>query len=148
MTPLLTALTISNLLSPPLWRGVTVHHSAGPDDQTANSIRRYHVDIRGWSDIGYHFLIHMDGRVESTGRWHRQEAGAHCKGHNQTIGICLIGNFERHRPQNAQQEALVRLCRDLCVRYAWEAGTVVLHRDRANATTKCPGQQFDGGFRP
>lgn len=57
---------------------------------------------RGFDNIGYHFVIlngkiysskqelpFMDGRIE-TGR-SIEKNGAHCKGHNDSIGICLIG---------------------------------------------------------
>ena len=52
-------------------------------------IRRWHL-ARGWSDIGYHYLIDRDGTVRA-GRWVGR-TGAHVAGHNTgTIGICLIG---------------------------------------------------------
>jgi N-acetylmuramoyl-L-alanine amidase len=52
---------------------------------------RWHLD-RGWSDIGYHYLIDRDGTVV-TGR-PLDRTGAHVKGHNTgTIGIALFGGF-------------------------------------------------------
>jgi hypothetical protein len=55
-----------------------------------NEIRRWHVKDRGWSDIGYHYIIDRDGTV-ATGRL-LEKAGAHTKGHNEnSIGLCLIG---------------------------------------------------------
>lgn len=54
-----------------------------------DEIRRWHR-ARGWSDIGYHFVIDRDGRIMSGRAVER--TGAHCKGHNRgTIGICLLG---------------------------------------------------------
>jgi N-acetylmuramoyl-L-alanine amidase len=53
-------------------------------------VRRWHMDDRGWSDIGYHFLIDRDGTVME-GR-PLEKVGAHVKGHNTgTIGISLFG---------------------------------------------------------
>jgi N-acetyl-anhydromuramyl-L-alanine amidase AmpD len=55
-------------------------------------IRRWHVQQRGWRDIGYHWLIDRDGAV-APGR-KETEIGAHVEGHNRgTIGICLIGGY-------------------------------------------------------
>ena len=55
-----------------------------------NEVRRWHVEDRGWSDIGYHFLIDRDGTV-AVGR-SLEKAGAHTKGHNaNSIGIALFG---------------------------------------------------------
>lgn len=53
-------------------------------------VRRWHVEDRGWSDIGYHFLIDRDGTVVE-GR-PLERVGAHTKGKNTgTIGISLFG---------------------------------------------------------
>ena len=55
-------------------------------------IRRWHVEQRGWRDIGYHWIVDRDwavapGRAET-------EIGAHVEGHNRgTLGICLLGGY-------------------------------------------------------
>jgi len=53
-------------------------------------IKRWHVQDRGWNDIGYHYLIDRDGTV-ANGRA-LEKIGAHVAGHNTgTIGISLFG---------------------------------------------------------
>src|SRR5690606_16075802 len=53
-------------------------------------IRRWHVEDRGWRDIGYHWVIDRDGTI-APGRA-ETEIGAHVAGHNAgTIGISLLG---------------------------------------------------------
>lgn len=78
-------------------------------------IRRWHVQERGWRDIGYHWVIDRDGAV-APGR-QETEIGAHVEGHNAgTIGICLLGGygartddpFEKNFTA-AQKAAMVRL---------------------------------------
>ena len=55
-------------------------------------IRRWHVQQRGWRDIGYHWVIDRDGKL-APGRL-ETEIGAHVEGHNRgTIGICLLGGY-------------------------------------------------------
>lgn len=45
---------------------------------------------RGWTGIGYHYVIRRDGTVE-TGR-DVNTVGAHAYGHNVgSIGVCLVG---------------------------------------------------------
>ena len=52
-------------------------------------ITRWHK-ARGWSDIGYHFIIDRSGAVAKGRAVSR--TGAHVSGRNsQTIGICLLG---------------------------------------------------------
>lgn len=50
---------------------------------------------RGWSRIGYHAVIRLDGSVEP-GR-PMESIGAHVKGFNRTsIGVCVIGGVDEH----------------------------------------------------
>ena len=70
---------------------VVIHCAYTPPtlDIGVREIDRWHRD-RGWSGIGYHFVIRRSGYVES-GR-PVEAKGAHAKGFNETsIGICLIG---------------------------------------------------------
>ena len=56
-----------------------------------NEVRNWHTS-KGWSDIGYHYLIDRDGTVV-TGR-PLDRTGSHVKGHNTgTVGISLFGGF-------------------------------------------------------
>ncbi len=60
-------------------------------DAIRDEFRRWHK-AKGWSDIGYHFVIDTDG-VIATGR-RVANIGAHVKGKNRhSIGICLVGGF-------------------------------------------------------
>lgn len=70
--------------TPPVWMaGETVQ-------EQAQEIRRWHIEERGWKDIGYHWIISRSGSV-APGRA-ETVVGAHVAGHNAgTIGICLIG---------------------------------------------------------
>ena len=58
---------------------IILHCSATPEgrDVSLDDIRRWHVDERGWSDVGYHFVITLDGVVHA-GR-PMDIAGAHVK---------------------------------------------------------------------
>lgn len=79
-------------------------------------IRRWHVEDRGWRDIGYHYVIDRDGRV-AAGRPLTQ-VGAHARGRNKSsVGIALVGghggsendSFEDHYTpaQDASLRALI-----------------------------------------
>lgn len=59
---------------------------------TVEAVRNYHVKHNGWKDIGYHYLIYLDGSIHQ-GR-PIDQVGAHCTNHNQnTIGICYVGGM-------------------------------------------------------
>lgn len=56
---------------------------------SVDDIRNWHLK-RGFDDIGYHFVIGLDGTIH-VGR-SLDKIGAHCKGHNRnSIGICYVG---------------------------------------------------------
>jgi N-acetylmuramoyl-L-alanine amidase len=53
-------------------------------------IRRWHTQERGWSDIGYHFVVHRNGQI--AGGRPITRTGAHTRGRNKgSIGIALVG---------------------------------------------------------
>ena len=67
-----------------------VHYSEGPTTQSVRSIQNFHMDTRGWSDIGYNFLVDVQGRIYEGRGW--LTVGAHAPGHNASgIGVCMIG---------------------------------------------------------
>lgn len=73
---------------------IILHCSATPEgkDYSVETIRQWHLD-RGWSDIGYHYVIQRDGTIDKGRPEERQ--GAHVRGHNKnSIGISYIGGVE------------------------------------------------------
>jgi N-acetyl-anhydromuramyl-L-alanine amidase AmpD len=78
-------------------------------DIGAADIRGWHK-MKGWSDIGYHYVIRRNGELE-TGR-PLERAGAHVRGHNKnSVGVCLIGGVDdRGNPEaNYTKEQWERL---------------------------------------
>ena len=124
---------------------IVVHYSATPRGQhhTVEDIRRWHK-ARGFSDIGYHYVVYLDGSVHK-GRQPETRQGAHVKGHNKnTIGICWIGGTEAGDPDTGvdtrtpeQTDALITLIDELLERHP--NAEVVGHRDIADSPTQCPG---------
>lgn len=119
---------------------IIVHCSATPEgkDFTVAQIKQWHLQ-RGFSDIGYHYIIYRDGSVHA-GR-PESVSGAHCTGHNTiSIGVCYIGGCATNgtTPKDtrtpAQKVALVKLLKDLKVKYP--KATIHSHKDYANKA--CP----------
>jgi N-acetylmuramoyl-L-alanine amidase len=86
--------------------GIIVHCSDSPQGRgdTIIEIDRWHKE-RGFDKVGYHFVILEDGTIQE-GR-DINVLGAHCKGHNDMIGICLIGIDEFTVPQYKALETLI-----------------------------------------
>ena len=126
------------------WNVIVVHHSATAVGGAASFDRTHRA--KGEAGVGYHFVIGNgtdtgDGALETTFRWREQRDGAHAKGWDaQSVGICLVGNFEDTRPSPAQMRTLVLLVRHLRARYGIPGERVMAH-SAVNAT-KCPGARF------
>lgn len=125
----------------------TVDKAGKPVDATAESIRRYHVEHNGWNDIGYHYVIRMNGSVEY-GRALAVE-GAHVGGFNpETIGICVSGNGDVMPFTVAQRRSLATLCAKLCKEFGLPAHNVIGHREAdehgaPEVYKTCPGTLVD-----
>ena len=75
-----------------------VHHSASPRSTTLKDIRRWHVDERGWEDVGYHFVIDGfgDHLLVRTPDWREGEPSILVLSHMVTVHP--IGTIECDNP--------------------------------------------------
>lgn len=129
-------------------RKIVVHCSDSPDnlDIGAREIHGWHVRDRGWTDIGYHYVVRRSGTVE-LGRYHNgdsvlegKEIGAHVKGQNSdALAICWVG---RVKPRAAQMAALLKLVRALMAAHQVPLAKVYGHKELAEGKT-CPNLDMD-----
>ena len=119
---------------------IIVHCSATPEgkDYSVDTIRKWHLQ-RGFSDIGYHYIIYRDGSIH-TGR-DESVIGAHCKGHNSnSIGVCYIGGCasDGKTPKDTrtteQKQSLVKLLKELKAKYPQAS----IHGHRDFSSKACP----------
>jgi len=120
---------------------IIVHCTASYEGNamTVEQIRRMHVRERGWSDIGYHYVVYLDGSIHN-GR-DVNIAGAHCTGHNShSIGVVYVGGLAKNgKPADtrttAQKAALLKLLRKL--KQLYPKATIHGHREYANKACPC-----------
>ncbi len=112
---------------------IVIHCTASPviRDYTAADIRRMHVRDRGWADIGYHYVVRLDGTIEP-GR-DVDTIGAHVSGYNaHSIGIVYVGGIghdgkARDTRTENQKNALLNLL--LMLRKIYPNARISGHRD-------------------
>ncbi len=120
---------------------IIVHCTATPEGRphTAKDVDAWHR-ARGFDGIGYHFLVRLDGTVE-TGR-PLEKAGAHCLGHNaDSIGVCYVGGLssDGKTPKDTRTPAQRQALRGLVgwLRQTFPALTVHGHREFAAKACPC-----------
>lgn len=125
------------------------HTAAATGDPSRDDIDRWHRQ-RGWSGIGYHYVIRKDGTVEKGRR--EDLVGAHCadggKNHH-SVGVVFSGHHgddyhgvpgEPWTP--AQEAAWLTLARKLMRKYGIPVAHVIGHWE-AGARKACPGDRID-----
>jgi len=105
-------------------------------DIGADTIRRWHVEDNGWSDIGYHFVVRRNGTIER-GR-DMETVGAHVAGHNKhSIGVCWVGGYQgidnRTKEQKTSMATLIYLLKKM-----FPDADVLGHRDFHGVAKSCP----------
>jgi hypothetical protein len=111
-----------------------IHHTVNANNYTPEQvpallrgIYAYHTQSRGWSDIGYNYLVDRFGRIWE-GRYggvDRAVVGAHTLGYNEyAFAMSAIGNFDIAQPPQAVLDAYAKL-------FAWKLS---LYNIRADAT--------------
>ena len=112
---------------------IVVHCSAThPDmDIGVTELRKWHL-ARGFADIGYHYVIRRDGRMEA-GRIPDDCIGAHVMGFNYcSVGVCMVGGIDKQgKAENnfmaAQFSTLRMQLRELSAKYP--QAVILGHRD-------------------
>lgn len=119
---------------------IIIHCSATKEgrDIKTDTIKSWHMKGRGWSDIGYHFVIELDGTIKQ-GR-NVEKIGAHTKGENtNSIGVCYVGgvddmNKAKDTRTEAQKESMIELIESLKSEYK----TATIHGHNEYANKACP----------
>lgn len=131
------------------WTHIMIHHSLTKDGEAVSwgAIRDFHIYVRHWEDIGYHFGVELVGkRYEALVGRPLTMHGAHCyqQGMNsKAIGICCVGNYDMIKPPQEMLAVLgYRLIMPLMKIYNIPTSNVVFHREYAEYKS-CPGAMFN-----
>jgi len=143
---------------------IIVHHSAGfnTSNDFSTVVEYYwdlHVNTNGWDDIGYNWLVDPNGVLYQGRPDNYQGAHFSCINEN-TIGVCMIGDYTSTIPSQEAQDMLVSLIGFEAVEHQidildssyhetgdFEIANVSGHRDgnssqNACSATVCPGDSF------
>jgi hypothetical protein len=137
------------------WQFIVVHNS-GTRQGNARAFDYYHRNVRRMRNgLAYHFVIGNgtssgNGQIEVGDRWRRQINGGHVHSdylNNISLGICLVGDFNRDQPTRAQLESceeLIRYLRERCGKVGMRSIIVRPHREMnpPRWATDCPGDDF------
>jgi len=130
---------------------IIIHHSLTKDGRVVDwdAIRRYHIQTRHFTDIGYHFgLERVNGKLTwQIGRDPRT-MGAHTKEYrmnHKSLGVCVVGNFDNHEPDNETYHFLAKRVAKLCREYDLNSLDIDPHH-KYTPYKSCPGKMFDMAY--
>ncbi len=133
------------------WKYIVVHHSA-TSCGTVSGMDEYHRNTRHMKNgLAYHFVIGNgdgmgDGEVAVGARWTKQLDGGHLASvslNRVSIGICLVGHFDKTRPTRKQLASLEALIQALRQRCNLRLSAIKTHQQINPIGTRCPGRYFD-----
>ncbi len=111
-------------------------------DYSVDQVRSWHVHDRNFADIGYHYLIRLDGTVEE-GR-DIDKIGAHCLGQNShSIGICYVGGLNSDGNTKDTRTPSQRNAMRSLVDYLKRKYNASVHCHNEFANKECPCFKID-----
>jgi N-acetylmuramoyl-L-alanine amidase/Bacterial SH3 domain len=126
---------------------ITVHHTETPTNDSMSvparlrQIQNYHIDVRGWCDIGYHFLVGRDGNVYQGRR--ENTLGAHVANANSgNVGVAFIGSFMNAPPTIEMENAAARIIGAVSRGYGITLNRTNVKGHRERGSTDCPGDEL------
>lgn len=132
-------------------RAIVIHHTAASNNYTEAQVPdiikghcEFHVNGRGWDDIGYNFLVDRFGNVWEgrTGSKNAPVSGAHVAGFNgQTQGIAMLGNFQVEPPTPATVTGLRQMLNWLTGWHSIDPAGSVLLESKSDSTLFAEGDQ-------
>ena len=129
-------------------RRATIHHTVTPNQDSMTpparmrQIQAFHIDSNGWCDVGYHFMVGIDGKVYQ-GRNNELRTGAHVSVANRdNIGVNLVGNFVSFEPREVQLAGAARIVRWLHDRYGVPLTRTAIRGHGEYMATACPGTRL------
>lgn len=138
-------------VAPGRWKMIICHHSALENGNAATYDREHRARPGMPNGLAYHFVIGNgtdsgDGEIELGARWTKQLPGGHVRdklGLNEiAIGICLVGNLEKHKPTERQAAALNELLTYLRDEVVGAPIVFKVHTEADPNHTECPGNFF------
>ncbi len=124
---------------------IIIHHSLTMDSATVSwdAIKKYHTQTNGFDDIGYHFGIEdiEEHPIVMQGR-SLDFCGAHTRENNNTIGVCVVGDFDKEELSEAKFQLLVKQILNIMYLYPHLVPEDVLPHRFYAPYKSCPGNKF------
>lgn len=119
---------------------IVVHCTATPQDAKIESIKKYWRDVKGWKQVGYHYIIEANGKINKLAE--ESEITNGVAGYNSaSVHVCYIGGVDsKGNPidnrTDSQKNAMKDILAELKMRYP--DAEIKGHRDFPNIKKACP----------
>lgn len=139
-------------------RFIVIHHtgSAKNIDNPAQAMRNlyhYHAVSRNWGDIGYHYVIDINGNIYQGRQGGDKTIGGHARNLNKTsIGIAVMGDYDKREVSAPALRSLLALTSFLAKKYSINPSGSSVYKEKTyininghkdSNPTSCPGKYLD-----
>lgn len=122
----------------------TIHHTVTPTNDTISpqarlrQIQNYHMDVQGWCDIGYNYLVSRDGRI-----WRGRGVGvlgSHVADNNSgNVGVSFMGTHTSTPATATQLCNAAKLLSVMKSDHGLPLTRSAIKGHRQYGSTECPG---------
>lgn len=127
---------MSRMIYPPV--GIVLHHFGS--NHTFDQVKDYHTKVLRWVDIGYHFVVHKNGKIIPGRSLNLQSCNGDRYINTHYLGVACQGNFQKERMPAKQKESLFLLLKAMELIFPIRWAGVVGHNEIKK--TLCPGRFF------
>ena len=119
---------------------IVIHCTATQPEATVESIKRYWKEVKGWQQVGYHYLIDKNGFVNYLAK--EEEVTNGVGGHNQhSVHVSYIGGVDKQgKPKDTRSQSQLNAMKTIVARLKakYPHAEILGHRDFPNVAKACP----------
>lgn len=129
---------------------IVLHHTAEnnvkslSDPELMRSMYYFHTMTRGWGDLGYHFVVGQRGQIYEGRAGGDYNVAAHASWNNRSsVGVSVIGNFEKDVLVKEQQAAIGKLLSALAAKYGIDTNAKRAGHKACGVSEECMSRDFE-----
>lgn len=120
---------------------IVIHHTAGTESETPDSVNEYHINSRGWPRISYHYFVKGKNEVYQTNELKKHTFQVKGGNNYKSLSIVVAGNKSKTEVTESEYIGIVAAILDIYEKLGRKI-PVIGHQDAQSEGTACPGSNM------